>query len=313
MCNNFSCQYLDSTPTPHDHPTCLLPEPSIIKLELVQSTIRLTQSAEEPLPSRISRTPERVLEESRPPCVQSTTPDECISGKNSELSPEPSFETENPLCHQNPIKETVPPSDTADPVETAVPSCKRPIPDEDATLNDEPARKRLKTADATSHLADASPSMESSNAKPKSAVKNRRKNPITPAPPASQKRRTKYIVDSESDSDSSASPSSSQSSSVAPPPPPRLTFSDGIERDQNGISVEDSEICGMIIEGMATSRASSLPISQVYKIVMQSRPSMKAERSEKEWCVVFDHILQSGMTGRGSGVFGKVDSSYKVC
>jgi hypothetical protein len=69
----------------------------------------------------------------------------------------------------------------------------------------------------------------------------------------------------------------------------------------------------MIIEGMATSRASSLPISQIFKIVMQSRPSMKAEKTEKEWRTVFDRILRCGATGSGSGVFGKVDSSYKVC
>jgi len=169
------------------------------------------------------------------------------------------------------------------------------------------------TAGNASQFADASPSMEPFNAQPKPAVKNRRKNPVTPAPSTSQKRRPKYIIDdSDSDSDSSVS-SSSQAAAVAPAPPPRLTFSDGIERDQNGITLEDAEICGMIIEGMATSRASSLPISQVYKIVMQSRPSMKAERDEKEWCVVFDRILRSGMAGRGSGVFGKVDSSYKVC
>jgi hypothetical protein len=69
----------------------------------------------------------------------------------------------------------------------------------------------------------------------------------------------------------------------------------------------------MIIEGLATSRASSLPISSLYKIVMQNRPSMKEERSEKEWYHVFERVLQSGVAGHGSGVFGKVDSSYKVC
>lgn len=123
-----------------------------------------------------------------------------------------------------------------------------------------------------------------------------------------RKRKPKYVVE-ESDSESSVESSSSRPAS---PIPPRLVYSDGIWRDRNGISEEDAEICGMIIEGMATSRASSLPISQICKIILQSRPSMKAERDEKEWRDVFCRILQSGVAGQGSGVFGKVDSSYKV-
>lgn len=309
---------LDSTPTPRDHSTCLLPEPSIIKPDPAQSTTQLIPSTEEPLPLRTSRTPERVVEESHShPCVQSTTAEEHLCGKSSEHSPEPPVETEASFPHQDsPIKDIVPSSDIA---ENAVPSSKRPKLDQDPTLEDGPARKRIKTADNATQIADVSPlAMEPSNAKSRPAVKKRRKNPVTPALSTLQKRRPKYVVD-DSDSDSSASSLSSSSSSsstsrppaVAPTPPRRLTFSDGIERDQNGIASEDAEICGMIIEGMATSRASSLPITQVCKIVMQSRPSMKAERSENEWCDVFDRILRSGTTGRGSGVFGKVDSSYK--
>lgn len=72
----------------------------------------------------------------------------------------------------------------------------------------------------------------------------------------------------------------------------------------------DAEITGMLIECMATSRASSLPISSLYKSVMECRPSLKAQRSEKEWVTVFRRVLRNGVAG--SGVFGKVESSGKV-
>lgn len=72
----------------------------------------------------------------------------------------------------------------------------------------------------------------------------------------------------------------------------------------------DAEITGMLIECMATSRASSLPISSLYKSVMQCRPSLKAQRSEKEWVAMFRRVLRDGVAG--TGVFGKVESSGKV-
>lgn len=75
----------------------------------------------------------------------------------------------------------------------------------------------------------------------------------------------------------------------------------------------DAEMCGMLIESMALSRASSLPLSFLYKAVMQARPSLKTDKTEKEWLQVFDRVLHNGEATRGSGVFGKVDSSGKVC
>ena len=74
----------------------------------------------------------------------------------------------------------------------------------------------------------------------------------------------------------------------------------------------NAEICGMLIETMALSRASSLPMSSLYKMVMQTQPSLKSQRSESEWLIVFARVLQDGEAGRGSGVFGKVESSGKV-
>jgi len=70
-------------------------------------------------------------------------------------------------------------------------------------------------------------------------------------------------------------------------------------------------ICGMVIETIATSRASSLPVSSIYKLVMNSQPALKSQRSEDEWLQLFERVLRSGEVGRGSGVFGKVESSGK--
>lgn len=75
----------------------------------------------------------------------------------------------------------------------------------------------------------------------------------------------------------------------------------------------NAEICGMLIETMALSRASSLPLSSLYKMVMQTQPSLRSQRSEQEWLIVFARVLQEGEAGHGSGVFGKVESSGKVC
>jgi len=73
----------------------------------------------------------------------------------------------------------------------------------------------------------------------------------------------------------------------------------------------NAEICGMLIETMALSRASSLPLSSLYKMVMQTQPSLRSQRSEQEWLIVFARVLQEGEAGHGSGVFGKVESSGK--
>lgn len=73
-----------------------------------------------------------------------------------------------------------------------------------------------------------------------------------------------------------------------------------------------AQVCGMLIETMAMSRASSLPVSSLYKMVTQDQPALKTQRTEKEWIRLFDQVLHRGEAGRGSGVFGKVESSGKV-
>lgn len=73
----------------------------------------------------------------------------------------------------------------------------------------------------------------------------------------------------------------------------------------------DSEICGMLIESMASSRASSLATSSLYKSVMQNHPRLKVQKSEKDWIAVFERVLRAGER-KGTGVFGKVESNGQV-
>ncbi|KAJ7038166.1 hypothetical protein C8F04DRAFT_951655 [Mycena alexandri] len=97
--------------------------------------------------------------------------------------------------------------------------------------------------------------------------------------------------------------SSSSSRSLSPPPedPPRKSPPE-----------VDPELCGMLIECMATSRASSLPMSTLYKTVMQSYPSVKSRGTERECLDIMERVLEGGtVSGGGTGVFGKVQSSGK--
>lgn len=73
-----------------------------------------------------------------------------------------------------------------------------------------------------------------------------------------------------------------------------------------------AQVCGLLIETMAMSRASSLPVSSLFKLVMQQQPALKSQRTDKEWMKLFDRVLHNGEAGRGSGLFGKVESSGKV-
>ncbi|KAJ6575148.1 hypothetical protein B0H19DRAFT_1127392 [Mycena capillaripes] len=99
----------------------------------------------------------------------------------------------------------------------------------------------------------------------------------------------------------SLSASSSRSSSVSPE-----------EETHKSAPELDPELCGMLIECMATSRASSLPMSTLYKTVMQSYPSLKSRGTEHECLEIMKHVLENGTAaGGGSGVFGKVQRNGK--
>ena len=56
---------------------------------------------------------------------------------------------------------------------------------------------------------------------------------------------------------------------------------------------------------MAMSRASSLPVSSLFKLVMQDQPSLKKQRSEREWVGIFDRVLHAGRLG-GVGCLGRL-------
>ena len=88
------------------------------------------------------------------------------------------------------------------------------------------------------------------------------------------------------------------------PTPPALASS---STEPEGVR---GELLGMLIESMATSRASSLPVSSLCRSVLQCRPALVAQRSEKEWLPVFESVLEEGR--KSCGVFGKVESSGKV-
>lgn len=109
--------------------------------------------------------------------------------------------------------------------------------------------------------------------------------------------RARQASDSRSDASSNLSKISHEPPSSKP------------QQDDTDTSELDAEITGMLIECMATSRASSLPISSLYKSLMECRPSLKAQRNEKEWAIVFRRVLKNGVAG--TGVFGKVESSGK--
>jgi hypothetical protein len=76
----------------------------------------------------------------------------------------------------------------------------------------------------------------------------------------------------------------------------------------------------VIIETLATSRASSLAVPALYKALIESRPAWKQKRSEREWKEVLCRVLAAGEAApasassavkakAGCGVFAKVDSS----
>nr|GAT57447.1 predicted protein [Mycena chlorophos] len=70
----------------------------------------------------------------------------------------------------------------------------------------------------------------------------------------------------------------------------------------------DPELCGMLIECLATSRASSMPMSALFKSIMKSYPSVKSRGTEDECLLLMERVLENGTRAAGgSGVFGKVE------
>ncbi|KZT65376.1 hypothetical protein DAEQUDRAFT_676979 [Daedalea quercina L-15889] len=143
--------------------------------------------------------------------------------------------------------------------------------------------------------------------------------------PVGKKRRTK---DEKDDDDNGASTITKKASSSAltrkvtsshskgaatldkPPVPTR-------ELDLSTLPLPLQEMQGMLIETLATSRASSMPPSSLYTALMSSRPALKEYQStrheglmeKKEWMGVIEDVLEAGWSS--SGVFGKVESTIK--
>ena len=132
------------------------------------------------------------------------------------------------------------------------------------------------------------------------------------APKAKKQKRMDDKTQAQKDSSSFSDPSLSTSLRTSQSKP-KSTSTVHAESRSAADDPETREIVGMLIETMATSRASSLAVSSLYKSVMQSRPSLKTQRSEKEWMAVFKRVLNIFSGGGMGGVFGKVESSGKVC
>ena len=61
-----------------------------------------------------------------------------------------------------------------------------------------------------------------------------------------------------------------------------------------------AQICGLLIGMMSMSRASSSSsVSSLFKLVMQDRPSLKTQRSEREWVGIFNTVLHGSEVGKG--------------
>ncbi|KAH9949113.1 hypothetical protein B0H21DRAFT_688963 [Amylocystis lapponica] len=77
------------------------------------------------------------------------------------------------------------------------------------------------------------------------------------------------------------------------------------------------ELQGMLIESLATSRASSLPASSLYSALIASRPTLKdaphvrgdGKMSKSQWMCVIEDALEEGR--RACGVFAKVESTVE--
>ncbi|KAF9490665.1 hypothetical protein BDN71DRAFT_1454000 [Pleurotus eryngii] len=152
---------------------------------------------------------------------------------------------------------------------------------------------------------------ESTHAGQKQPVKRPKPSKVSVSDPGPSKPSRRSISPSDHAGGSKPSPSSQQTSeslaaSVRQPTTPSEQPSEPID------TTHDAEICGLIIESLALSRASAQAISTLYGAIMRARPTLHAQRSEDEWVDIFQRVLSSGDEAEGgSGVFGKVESSGK--
>ncbi|KAH7888958.1 hypothetical protein F5I97DRAFT_1804314 [Phlebopus sp. FC_14] len=67
------------------------------------------------------------------------------------------------------------------------------------------------------------------------------------------------------------------------------------------------ELTGMLVEALATSRASSMDPSALYLTLTRTHPNVKSEHPKKEFLKLISTVLEAGR--RRCGMFEKVDSS----
>ena len=100
-------------------------------------------------------------------------------------------------------------------------------------------------------------------------------------------------------------------------PKPKAKPTPSLHSDESGPSLFDhtsiqlEELQGLLIEAFAVSRASSQSASALYRGMSQSRPSLKNDHSDKEWLQILESALETARSQ--SGMFEKVESSFKVC
>ncbi|EPS93020.1 hypothetical protein FOMPIDRAFT_1136964 [Fomitopsis schrenkii] len=90
-----------------------------------------------------------------------------------------------------------------------------------------------------------------------------------------------------------------------------------VELDPASLPLPLSEMQGMLIETLATSRASSMPPSSLCTALMSSRPALKEYQScehegpmeRKEWIRVIEDVLET--CSASSGVFEKVENTIR--
>ncbi|KII92510.1 hypothetical protein PLICRDRAFT_474294 [Plicaturopsis crispa FD-325 SS-3] len=165
-----------------------------------------------------------------------------------------------------------------------------------------PTKKRARTDSVGSSIPTGeSEETQTSTSAHASARTSRKDKPAKDDAPKTkpQARRSKPSDKSAMESDVpalQAEPFASTSTSSPTTPP----------SDSASTHPETPELLGLLIETFATSRASSLPASSLYKSLIQSRPALKAVRSRDKWLRVISGVLEDGRAR--SGVFDKVES-----
>jgi len=70
----------------------------------------------------------------------------------------------------------------------------------------------------------------------------------------------------------------------------------------------DQDLVGIVVEALAMTRASSMDVESIRKIVVDTRPSLKTEHTKEQLKQILLEILDSGAK---DGFFGSVPSSGK--